>query len=387
MNTYFNNRSNNGVVKTIKQNMANYGKPTVSEFSELELLLKDDKTDKLNQTIHFNGIIAVTIFDKLKNFLSKTSKKIDVVNVDNVVDVFNDDKQNIFYSIYGFPDFFQIKNYKKLSEIILHGDFHKGDKKFYSYKNNIGFCCPSEDEGSIRIKDNLIFKFLQSFIFKNFNVYLYDASKIITEQEYEQATEDFNSSYIGIYNFCEKTVPSVIFSKTKLELTEIFDNDESEYYLWFEQPDNSLTCPSEYAKFFKFYDEHPMFIEFKNQKKINTVWTYVNRFFNEKPRSIIEIEQHLFYGNLTNLSLEDSKTKENLENKYNIEFVIDNSVNFQIRKLKHNSKAEVNLLEKSSYDKHEEDKNLKNASDIKINEIEENEETERRVLSSYNSFC
>ena len=94
MNTYFNNRSNNGVVKTIKQNMANYGKPTVSEFSELELLLKDDKTDKLNQTIHFNGIIAVTIFDKLKNFLSKTSKKIDVVNVDNGVDVFNDDKHS-----------------------------------------------------------------------------------------------------------------------------------------------------------------------------------------------------------------------------------------------------------------------------------------------------
>lgn len=356
----YSNKRSNRAIENIKSNQASYNARITM--------------------IDYNIDVARIIMKEFNDFLSGGLSKI------NNPIIFKEKKTNLF--IFNLPDVINHKKttHKKVTEVILHGDIKSENGLYYGPEQNKKYCDPNnrpenkllnqdkKDEENneyfyIREEKYLIFKYLQTFIFKMYGVYMYDASRIMSNEKYyecakeEQKKFDSKKEYLGIIAYCSNTTVSIIFSRTELKREDL---EDSEDFLWFEQPNNNfwfekpgnyygkLECPKE-------------FVEFFNQKKIDAELPHIKKFIVEKMHNSIDIEEQIFGANLTCLSPEYTEKINNFESEFNLKFKIINNETFQV-KLNDSLKVDINYDEKFSKDEEKKLKyveNLKNPNETK----------------------
>ncbi len=307
--------------------------------------------------------------------------------------------------------------HQKTTELVLHGDI-KNEKNvplFYTPENNRKYCDPNnlptqediEENEKIKItKDKKafymreekyrIFKFLQRFIFKMYHVYVYDASKIMSDEKYSECAkkerEERQSSiddYLGIRKYCENIDVRIIFSRTPIEKKDLKDPED---FLWFEQPDE-IYC-SESPGFHEYYKQLkclPEFKEFFKEKLIDFELIHIKKLIDEKIHCSSEIEGHFFGADLTCLSLDYTEKIKNFQSENNLKFDIKNEKMFSI-KFNKNSKEIIDKKCCAEMSKHMDDKlgyveNLKNPNETKYDHDNGDEEEDCNNYDNYDNYC
>jgi hypothetical protein len=330
--------------------------------------LVSDKFIRLTK-INYNLQLAERIYDELLKFLSEKGDTPFIFSPPKVMH-------------------HEINTHQKAIELIIHGDIKTApyERLSYNFYRNKNYCDPNhtrrpenklftkDDNYYIKEEEFLIFGYLQEFIFKMYGVYIYDASKIMSNEKYnecakeEQKIYNSTSEYLGIVAFCENTNVSIIFSRTELKLEDLqYSKDE---YLWFKQPDNNfwfaqpgeykekqLECPNEFVEFF---NQKLIYFE----KLIDNELIHIKNLITGKMQTSFDIEESVFGANLICLSPEYQEKIKNFEIDFNLKFIPIDKKMFKV-KLNNNSKVIIDCNYHEEISKDDEEKlkyveNLKN---------------------------